>query len=67
MDTKETSDTPSNSYHLSLPELLEGKLRDIEEQVALIGSAAVDIGLLISIAKKQKNVASNEFKHSSRT
>ena len=41
MDTKETSDTPSNSYHLSLPELLEGKLRDIEEQVALIGSAAV--------------------------
>lgn len=41
MDTKETSDTPSDSYHLSLPELLEEKLRSIEEQVALIGSAAV--------------------------
>lgn len=41
MDTKETSDTPSESYHLSLPELLEAKLRSIEEQVALIGSAAV--------------------------
>lgn len=41
MDTKETSDTPSDSYHLSLPELLEAKLRSIEEQVALIGSAAV--------------------------
>lgn len=41
MDTKETSDTPSESYHLSLPELLEEKLRSIEEQVALIGSAAV--------------------------
>ncbi|MDO4661224.1 MAG: hypothetical protein Q4B27_03725 [Candidatus Saccharibacteria bacterium] len=41
MDTKETSDTPSDSYHLSLPELLEEKLRIIEEQVALIGSAAV--------------------------
>lgn len=41
MDTKETSDTPSDSYHLSLPELLEEKLRSIEEQVALVGSAAV--------------------------
>ena len=41
MDTKETSDTPSDSYHLSLPELLEEKLRSIEGQVALIGSAAV--------------------------
>lgn len=41
MDTKETSGTPSDSYHLSLPELLEAKLRSIEEQVALIGSAAV--------------------------
>lgn len=41
MDTKETSDTPSDSYHLSLPELLEEELRSIEEQVALVGSAAV--------------------------
>ena len=70
MDTKETSDTPSDSYHLSLPELLEEKLRSIEEQVALVGSAAVGYWATHKHSEeteKQKNAATNEFNHSSRT